>query len=81
MKKISTCTSDIADHVAAELFDRLVELKSVEESQNCVSYKLCLALKSIISDYLFDDVIILNYSVPYLRFVKCESLYPQFSFA
>ena len=81
MKKISTCTSDIADHVAAELFDRLVELKSVEESQNCVSYKLCQALKSIISDYLFDDVIILNYSVPYLRFVKCESLYPQCSFA
>ena len=83
LKKLSICNKVAADHVAAELFDRLVEIKSIEESQSCVPFKVCKALKKTVSDYLFDDAIILTKSgqVPYIRFVKCDSLFPHCSFA
>ena len=75
------CTSEIADHVAAELFDRLVEIKLIEQSQNCVSYKICQVLKKTISDYLFEDVILWSREskLPYMKLVQCESLFPSCS--
>ena len=70
------CTSEIADHVAAELFDRLVEIKLIEQSQNCVSFKICQVLKKTISDYLFEDVILWSREskLPYMKLVQCMPL-------
>ena len=79
LSTLSGCTSEIADHVAAELFDRLVEIKFIEQSQNCVSYKICQILKKTINDYLFEDVILWSREskLPYMKLVQCESLFPS----
>jgi hypothetical protein len=77
----------LSDTVASELFSRLVELNEIldKKSSSCIAFKLCKAIKSVVMDYVLDDAVAMGLAskgeVPFMRFVRCESLFPTCAFA
>ena len=83
--KVKECNVNIIDNVAALLYDRLMQLKSsLEISNYCQSYKICNSIKGIVEDLNFEDAISMRLAseneIPFLKIVKCESLFPQCAF-